>query len=476
MLDGVGHMFWWEQPERSAALIREHALAAAPRSPGAPRPTGQVGPWQRGRTRSSVAVGVTPTHGRHRDSHRPDHRPGRVDRPRLAARAGRGRRAAARALRACCARPSRLTGGQEVKNIGDGLMVVFPRRGSAVECAVAMQQRVERRNRGADEQLAIRDRGRARRRHLRGRRLLRDAGHRGGPALRPGGRAVRSWPPSSCAMVGGRDGTRSTLWARWQLRGLPEPVAAYEVGWEPAGGMERHAAAPAAAARRAHAVGYVGRTLERGRTRELLGGGAARGSARRCSCPASRGSARRASRPTPRSSSMARARWSLFGHCERGARRCLRPWIQALSPPGRARARRGSGGARRAPRRRAGRLVPALGRRLPERAATRQTRPRDRALPALLGGRRACSSRPSAERRWCWCSTTSTGRTGRRCALLEHVVAETHGMRLLVLGTYRDTDLVARPPARRRARRPAPRGGRRAAGARRAGARTTWSR
>jgi pimeloyl-ACP methyl ester carboxylesterase len=26
-LAGVGHMFWWEQPQRSAALIREHALA-----------------------------------------------------------------------------------------------------------------------------------------------------------------------------------------------------------------------------------------------------------------------------------------------------------------------------------------------------------------------------------------------------------------------------------------------------------------
>jgi 3-oxoadipate enol-lactonase len=27
-LTGVGHMFWWEQPETSAGLIREHALAA----------------------------------------------------------------------------------------------------------------------------------------------------------------------------------------------------------------------------------------------------------------------------------------------------------------------------------------------------------------------------------------------------------------------------------------------------------------
>lgn len=28
LLEGVGHVFWWEQPERSAALVREHALAA----------------------------------------------------------------------------------------------------------------------------------------------------------------------------------------------------------------------------------------------------------------------------------------------------------------------------------------------------------------------------------------------------------------------------------------------------------------
>jgi pimeloyl-ACP methyl ester carboxylesterase len=27
LLEGVGHMFWWEQPERSAALVRAHVLA-----------------------------------------------------------------------------------------------------------------------------------------------------------------------------------------------------------------------------------------------------------------------------------------------------------------------------------------------------------------------------------------------------------------------------------------------------------------
>jgi 3-oxoadipate enol-lactonase len=29
ILEGVGHMFWWEQPAHSAQLVREHALAAA---------------------------------------------------------------------------------------------------------------------------------------------------------------------------------------------------------------------------------------------------------------------------------------------------------------------------------------------------------------------------------------------------------------------------------------------------------------
>jgi pimeloyl-ACP methyl ester carboxylesterase len=29
LLEGVGHLFWWEQPQRSADLIREHALAPA---------------------------------------------------------------------------------------------------------------------------------------------------------------------------------------------------------------------------------------------------------------------------------------------------------------------------------------------------------------------------------------------------------------------------------------------------------------
>jgi pimeloyl-ACP methyl ester carboxylesterase len=35
LLEGVGHMFWWEQPQRSAELIREHALTDSRADPAA---------------------------------------------------------------------------------------------------------------------------------------------------------------------------------------------------------------------------------------------------------------------------------------------------------------------------------------------------------------------------------------------------------------------------------------------------------
>ena len=41
-------------------------------------------------------------------------------------------------------------GGTEVKNLGDGLMVVFGSASAALSCAVAMQQGVERDNRGRE--------------------------------------------------------------------------------------------------------------------------------------------------------------------------------------------------------------------------------------------------------------------------------------------------------------------------------------
>ena len=48
------------------------------------------------------------------------------------------------------------SGGTEVKNLGDGLMVMFPSPSRALACAVGMQQAIEHHNRSAEEQLGVR--------------------------------------------------------------------------------------------------------------------------------------------------------------------------------------------------------------------------------------------------------------------------------------------------------------------------------
>ena len=47
-------------------------------------------------------------------------------------------------------------GGDEVKTLGDGVMVAFEGVGAALRCAIAMQQRLERRNRSASPALMLR--------------------------------------------------------------------------------------------------------------------------------------------------------------------------------------------------------------------------------------------------------------------------------------------------------------------------------
>src|ERR1700761_1390504 len=48
------------------------------------------------------------------------------------------------------------SGGREVKNLGDGLMVVFSTPSAGLACAIAMQQLVEENNRSSPEQAGLR--------------------------------------------------------------------------------------------------------------------------------------------------------------------------------------------------------------------------------------------------------------------------------------------------------------------------------
>ena len=69
-LDGAGHMFWWEQPERSAELIRAHVLRrpapSTARRPGAAARRARGGARRRGRRGSPPRRGARRPCGRRR--------------------------------------------------------------------------------------------------------------------------------------------------------------------------------------------------------------------------------------------------------------------------------------------------------------------------------------------------------------------------------------------------------------------------
>jgi len=124
--------------------------------------------------------------------------------------------------------------GQEVKNLGDGLMVAFGSALDATRCAIAMQQAVERRNRRGGEPLAVRIGL-----HV-GEPIREEEDYFGTPVViakrlcdrAEGGQVLAS------DLVRALIGTRSELSFRalgpLALKGFSEPVAVCEVAWEPA--------------------------------------------------------------------------------------------------------------------------------------------------------------------------------------------------------------------------------------------------
>ncbi|HEV2309664.1 MAG TPA: adenylate/guanylate cyclase domain-containing protein, partial [Acidimicrobiia bacterium] len=125
------------------------------------------------------------------------------------------------------------SGGTEVKSTGDGLMVVFPSPSAAVDCAVAMQQALERFNRDAPEPLRVRigvSIGEAEQAEddyygqsvVEAARLC--AAADGGQILAAD--VVR-------ALGGGRGGHAFRPVGALELKGLSEPVSTCEVVWAP---------------------------------------------------------------------------------------------------------------------------------------------------------------------------------------------------------------------------------------------------
>src|SRR4051794_11513189 len=124
-------------------------------------------------------------------------------------------------------------GGTEVKNLGDGLMVMFTSPSRALSGAVGIQQAIEHHNRSATEPFAVRIGMSA------GEAIEEDADFFGDPvveaarlcAAADGGQVLAAELVRSLV---GRHATQTFVdVGPLQLKGIPEPVHAVEVLWEP---------------------------------------------------------------------------------------------------------------------------------------------------------------------------------------------------------------------------------------------------
>jgi class 3 adenylate cyclase/tetratricopeptide (TPR) repeat protein len=123
--------------------------------------------------------------------------------------------------------------GTEVKNLGDGLMAVFGSPSGAVGCAVAMQQAIEQDNRRSLEPLGLRVGMSC------GETTIDDGDYFGDPvveasricALCEGGQILAA--ESVRTMAGRRCAHPLSVIGDTELKGLPDPVTLCEVGWVP---------------------------------------------------------------------------------------------------------------------------------------------------------------------------------------------------------------------------------------------------
>ena len=172
------------------------------------------------------------------------------------------------------------SGGREFKNTGDGLMVAFSSASAAVGCAVLTQQLFERRYRGAEQRLRVRI-GLG-----TGESTVKDGEYFGMPATEAARLCDRApadgilVSPATKLLAGRVHSARFESFGELALKGIPEPMEAFAVVWEPLAdesGIGVGAWPVPAALRSVPRVAYVGRVVERGlleRSRAQARGGA----------------------------------------------------------------------------------------------------------------------------------------------------------------------------------------------------------
>jgi class 3 adenylate cyclase len=174
------------------------------------------------------------------------------------------------------------SGGKEFKNTGDGLFVAFSSASAAVKCAVLTQQLFERRYRSAEQQL-----------HVRiglgtGESTVKDGDYFGMPSIEAA-RLCDKAPsdgilvsPMTKMAAGRVDGARFESVGELELKGIPEPVEAFAIVWESLEPEQADAGVGRwplpEALRGVPRIAYVGRAAERARLEQA--GASARSGAR----------------------------------------------------------------------------------------------------------------------------------------------------------------------------------------------------
>jgi class 3 adenylate cyclase/tetratricopeptide (TPR) repeat protein len=332
------------------------------------------------------------------------------------------------------------TGGREVKNLGDGLMVVFQSASQALTCAVEMQQAVEARNRRSEEHLCVRIGVSL------GDTTVEESDHFGEPvveasrlcAAAAGGQIVVN---DLVRQIGGaRDGHSFRSLGGLELKGLSEPVQAFELQWEPV--LSSGIALPERL-RELPTTAYVGRVAERARLSELWGQ-ACEGSLRLALISGEAGVGKTRLSTHLALQAHGEGATVLYGRCDEDLGVPYQPWAQALGHF-----------VKEAPRlildghveRHGGdlaRLVPALGDRVPELPSPRQSDPETEryllyaAVAGLLEGAGELQALLLILDDLQWAD-------GPTLSLLRHVVAGA-SMPVMVVGTYRDSDLPREHP------------------------------
>ena len=333
------------------------------------------------------------------------------------------------------------TGGTEVKNLGDGLMVAFGSASAALACAVAMQQGVERDNRNHGHSLGLRV-------GLSGGEVTReDDDYFGDPvveaarlcALCEGGQVLAKEWVRLTAGRRGRHVYRSL--GELTLKGLTDPVQTFEVVWEPFIGTENGTSMPLAGRLVVRpVVGVVGREAEMQtitNTAKRVAGGEGR-EVLLVSGEAGMGK-------TTLVAEAARAAFDkgacvLFGHCEEDLATPYQLFAEALehyvthAPEEQLLAHVKAHGSELS------RLVPALAsrmRELPPSKATDSDTERFLLFAAVVGLLGTMSNEQPVvlvldDLQW-----ADKG----SLLLLRHLAATEQSMRVLILGTYRDSEL-----------------------------------